>query len=156
MKMTRLSILSTLASGILCASNALAAPVLSAVAVGPQLPSPINPGQSASYTVTVSRVGNGNIDVYLTIAGLPAGATASFSPSPVHFTGPLPLSETSTLTISTSDYTPLGIYHFTVTGDDSSIQNVKIAASGLTTRLGPASLQILPDYNPQIPRTEVP
>ena len=156
MKMTRLSILSTLALGILCASKALAAPVLSAVAVGPQLPSPINPGQSASYTVTVSRVGNGNIDVYLTIAGLPAGATASFSPSPVHFTGPLPLSETSTLTISTSDYTPLGIYNFTVTGDDGSSQNVKIGAGILTIGVGVASLQMLPDYSTKITCTGVP
>jgi len=129
----------------MCASTGLAGPVLSSVAVGPQLPGPISPGESAAFTVTVSRIGNGNIDVYLTISGLPAGATPSFSPGMVHFTGPSPIADASALTISTTASTPGGTYPFTVTGDDGASHNLKLGAGVLIIGTGIASLQMLPD-----------
>src|SRR2546428_13752980 len=66
--------------------NALAAPVLTSVSAGPQAPDPVFPGSNATYVVTVNRTGNGNMDVYLSVSGLPAGVGAAFSPNPDHFT----------------------------------------------------------------------
>src|SRR6266568_8790650 len=105
-----LNSLSALVFATLCAGSGMAASVLDSVAVGPQLPGPNNHGETAAFTTTVSRTGNGNIDVYLTISGLPADATPSFSPGMVHFTGPSPLAQTSTLNISTTASIPWGIY----------------------------------------------
>jgi hypothetical protein len=144
MKKIQFSLFS-LVFGILCAHNGLAAPVLDSVAVGPQAPGPISPGESAAFTVTVSRVGSGNIDVYLTISGLPAGAAPSFSPGLVHFTGPSPLAGTSALTISTTSATPRGMYPFTVTGDDGSSHNLKLGGGVLVIGTGVECLQMLPD-----------
>jgi len=150
MKKTILSSLTSLVFGVICASTGLAGPVLSSVEVGPQLPGPINPGESASFPVTVSRSGRGNIDVYLTISGLPVGATPSFSPSMVHFTGPSPLSETSALAISTTASTPRGIYPFTVTGDDGSSHNLKLGSGVLIIGTGVAAIQMLPDSSAKL------
>src|SRR6266446_5641129 len=125
MKKILLSSLTTLVFCVMWARNGLASPVLTSVAVGPQSPGPIVPGGTAAFTVTVSRIGSGNIDVYLTISGLPAGATASFSPGMVHFTGPSPIADISALTVSTTTSTPRGIYPFTVTGDDGASHNLK-------------------------------
>src|SRR5260370_31745134 len=70
--------------------NALAAPVLTSVSAGPQAPDPVFPGSNATYVVTVNRTGNGNMDVYLSVSGLPAGVGAAFSPNPVDFTRSTP------------------------------------------------------------------
>src|SRR5438105_531548 len=115
----------TLLLGIVCAGNAVAAPVLSSVGVGPEASGMIAPGGGATYTVTVSRIGSGNLDVYLTISGLPAGVSGSFSPAMVHFTGPTPTSLTATLTLSTPSSIPFGVYNFMVTADDGAVQDTK-------------------------------
>jgi len=156
MKKNLLNSLSALVFATICAGNGMAAPVLDSVAVGPQSPGPINPGETAAFTITVSRTGNGNIDVFLTISALPAGATASFSPGMVHFTGPSPLSEASTLTISTTASIPRGIYPFTVTGDDGSSHNIKIGSGILIIGTGIAGLQMLPDSSTQVTGSGVP
>lgn len=75
---------------------------------------------TATYLVTVNRSGSGNLDVALGISGLPAGATGSFSPSTVSFTGNTPSSKTSVLTISSVASTPAGTTTFTVTGTAGS------------------------------------
>src|SRR5436190_10707791 len=67
--------------------NLQAAPILTSVSAGTQAQDPVAPGSNATYVVTVTRTGNGNIDVYLSADGLPPGATATFSPNPVRFTG---------------------------------------------------------------------
>ncbi len=156
MKKILLSSLTTLVFCVMCARNGLASPVLTSVAVGPQLPGPISPGGTAAFTVTVSRIGSGNIDVYLTISSLPAGATASFSPSMVHFTGPSLLSRTSALTISTTASTPRGMYPFTVTGDDGSSHNLKLGAGVLIIGTGVAGIQMLPDSSVNLTCSGVP
>ncbi len=72
---------------------------------------------SATYTVTINRGANGNLDVALSLTtSLPTGAVASFNPATVSFTGNTPASKTSTLTISTTDTTPVGAVSFTVQG----------------------------------------
>ncbi|HTU41262.1 MAG TPA: choice-of-anchor D domain-containing protein [Candidatus Aquilonibacter sp.] len=61
----------------------------------------IQPGSSATYTLTASAVGGSFVDaVSLSCAGLPAHATCSFSPSTVT---PGASKATTTLTISTTD-----------------------------------------------------
>jgi hypothetical protein len=112
-------------------SSLLAAPTLTAVAVSVQSPASIPAGSTASFTITVNRTNSGNMDVFLTISGLPNGATPSFSPSMVHFTGPSPMQENSTLTILTLPTVPNGVYPFTVTGTDGGSFNFKTAQGTL-------------------------
>src|SRR5436309_793511 len=98
--------------------NILAASVLSSVAISSQSPSAVVPGSAATYTVTVSRTDNGNLDAYLSVSGLPAGATASFSPAMVHFSGSTPTSGTAALTISTAASLASCSNSFTVTATE--------------------------------------
>src|SRR5439155_2315504 len=73
----------------------------------------ILPGSPAIYTVTINFNGSGTSctsPLSITTA-LPAGATASFSPTSVTSTCG---NVTSTLTIATTAATPLGSYPFTV------------------------------------------
>jgi len=102
-----------------------AASVLSSVTISSQTPGAVAPGSDATFIVTVSRTDNGNLDAYLSASGLPAGATATFSPSMVHFTGSTPTSGTSTLTISTDNSLATCSNSFTVTATDGASFNKK-------------------------------
>ena len=68
------------------------------------------PGDATTYTATVGALNGFTGTVGLTVAGLPSGATATFSPSTVTGSG------SSTLTVSTSASTPTGSYPLTITG----------------------------------------
>ncbi|MDX3190539.1 M4 family metallopeptidase [Streptomyces sp. MN03-5084-2B] len=71
----------------------------------------VQPGQTATTTVT-TRVTSGSAQtVQLLATGLPEGAKATFSPASVQSGG------TATLTITTSATTPQGTSQVTVTGD---------------------------------------
>jgi hypothetical protein len=70
----------------------------------------VTAGGSATTTVSTAVTAGSAQTVALSASGLPAGATASFSPSSVT-TG-----NSATLTISTSATTPNGTYPVTVTG----------------------------------------
>jgi hypothetical protein len=80
-------------------------------------------GGSTTYTVTVARSGGYADPVSLSVRGLPAGATASFSPNPA--------AASSTLSVRTSNSTPVGTYPLTLTGTGGSL-----------TRTAGASLQV--------------
>ena len=67
-------------------------------------------GMSTTYTVNVSPAAGFSGSVTMSVSGLPAGTTASFSPQAVSGAG------SSTLTVSTSLLTPLGSYPLTITG----------------------------------------
>ena len=114
-----------------CAFNTVAAPVLTAVTVGTQNPNPIQPGGNASYAVTANRTGNGNMDVYFSASGLPAGATASFTPSMLTFGGSTPMALTTTLTVFTTASIAPGTYTFTITGDDGDSHNIQTCTATL-------------------------
>lgn len=73
------------------------------------------PGSGASYTATVSAINGFTGAVGLSVLGLPAGATASFTPASVTGSG------TSTLAVSTSTSTSPGTYTLTITGTYGSI-----------------------------------
>jgi hypothetical protein len=64
-------------------------------------------GASADYSVTVTRTGGLTDPVTLSVAGVPAGATATFTPNPA---------DSSTLTLTTSSATAAGTYPLTITG----------------------------------------
>ncbi|MGV9599808.1 M28 family peptidase [Streptosporangium sandarakinum] len=72
------------------------------------------PGQQVTSTVGTQTVSGSAQTVTLTASGLPAGATASFSPASVTSGG------TSTMTIGTAGSTPAGTYTVTVTGSATS------------------------------------
>ncbi len=68
----------------------------------------VTPGQGTSYTVTITPSGGFSASVTLGVAGLPAGATGTFSPNPA--------TSTSALSVTTSASTPAGTYPLTITG----------------------------------------
>jgi uncharacterized membrane protein len=86
----------------------------------------ISRGQSAKYTVGVSVAGGSVGNVSLTVAGLPAGTTAVFSPNPVGSPG------SSTLTVKTTSSTRRGTYTLRITGTSGSL--VHKATATLTVR----------------------
>lgn len=112
------------------------------VAVGAQSPSPLPAGHSATYTVTVNRGSStGNFTANLATAGLPAGATGSFSPASVSFTSAAQTSQTSTLTITSTNALAAGNYPFTVSATnpllaaDASSANASLVTSSPATKL---------------------
>lgn len=77
----------------------------------------LNPGQTTTYTVDIGSLGGFAGTVGLTVTGVPAGTTASFSPSSVAAPG------TSTLTVTTSSATPQGTHTLTITGSSGGVQH---------------------------------
>jgi hypothetical protein len=72
-------------------------------------------GSGTTYDVTIGRLGSFSGDVALSASGLPAGASASFSPNPA--TG-----AASTMNVSTNaSTTPPGTYTLTITGTGSGV-----------------------------------
>jgi hypothetical protein len=65
-------------------------------------------GNSTSYNLTITPSGGFTSPVNLSVSGLPAGATGTFSPNPA--------TTNSTLTITTSASTPAGSSTLTITG----------------------------------------
>ncbi len=72
-------------------------------------------GKNVSYTVSVSSIGSFAGSVSLSVAGLPALTTASFSANPV--TAP----RSVTMTVRTTRLTPRGTFTITVTGRSGSL-----------------------------------
>jgi len=73
----------------------------------------VSPGSPTTYNVTVTPSGGFSGAVSLSSSGLPAGASASFSPNPT--TG------SSTMSVSTSASTPTGTYPVTITGASGTL-----------------------------------
>jgi hypothetical protein len=142
--------IAALALALLGARDIQASPTLSSVSVGPQSPAMVAPGGSAQFAVTVTVAGNGNLDAYLSVTGLPAGATASFSPAMITFTGSTPGSQTAILTITTTASMPLGGYDFTATANDGGSHNNVTCQGTLMVGVGIASLQVQPDSSTKI------
>jgi len=84
-------------------------------------------GTNAAYTVNVGQIGSYTSPVTLSATGLPAGATASFSPNPVT------PGNSSTMTVSgTAGVTP-GTYNYTVSGSSASGTHTTAATLSVTT-----------------------
>lgn len=101
----------------------------------------LNPGQIATYAINIGSLGGFAGTVGLSVSGVPAGTTASFSPSSVAAPG------TSTLTVTTSAATPQGTHTLTITGSSGGVQHavtvtliVQIPDYGMT--VSPTSLTV--------------
>jgi uncharacterized repeat protein (TIGR01451 family) len=104
----------TVTGGRLNAARALGIPPGPdfALAAAPPTQS-ISPGSTATYTVTITPSAGFAGSVDLSASGLPAGATASFSPNPA--------TTTSTLTVNTLATTPTGTSTPIVTGTSGAL-----------------------------------
>jgi Zn-dependent metalloprotease len=74
----------------------------------------VQPGSSATTTVSTALTSGAAQSITLSASGLPAGATATFSPATVQSGG------SSTLTIATTSSTPIGTSQITITADGAS------------------------------------
>ncbi|SDY73578.1 aminopeptidase S [Amycolatopsis xylanica] len=92
----------------------------------------VQPGQSAQVSLSTSVTSGSAQSVSLSASGLPAGATASFSPATIQSGG------SSTLTIATSASTPNGTSTITVNADGadadhSATYTLTVGTSGTRT-----------------------
>jgi hypothetical protein len=90
----------------------------------------VTAGGSTSYSAGVAAVNGFSGNVVLSVSGLPAGATASFSPSTVAGSG------SSTLNVSTSASTPAATSTLTITGTSggtSHTTSVNLVVNGAAT-----------------------
>ncbi|WP_370354953.1 hypothetical protein [Catenulispora sp. EB89] len=74
----------------------------------------VNPGASATSTISTAVTSGSAQSVTLSASGLPSGASATFSTNPVTAGG------SSTMTVATASSTPPGTYPITVTGTGAS------------------------------------
>jgi hypothetical protein len=74
----------------------------------------VSHGSATTYTVTVTRLNGWAYHVLLSVAGLPAGATAQFQPPGTQ--------TTSTLTVATASTTPPGTYTLVISGTSNGIK----------------------------------
>jgi len=119
-------------------SNSIPVPDFT-VAVSPGSAS-LPAGLSSNITTTVNALNGFNSYVTLGCAGLPSGASCSFSPRGL-------LSGTSTLTLSTSVSTPAGTVSFSVTASGGGLVRVAPISLTVTTAVVPASLVIVSGNN---------
>jgi hypothetical protein len=83
-------------------------------------------GQSVTYTVTTQATSGASRPVTLSVGGLPAGTTATFSPPSVN------AGSSSTLTVSTTASTPVGTVGLVITGTYSSPPTTHTTGVSLT------------------------
>jgi regulation of enolase protein 1 (concanavalin A-like superfamily) len=99
----------------------------------------VGQGGATTFAATVTGQGNFNGAVSLTASGLPAGATASFSPATITGGG------TSTLTVQTSGSTPVGTYPLTITA--TALGTVGQNA-GVSLTVAAAAVVAAPTFSP--------
>lgn len=96
----------------------------------------VAPGKSTSYTVNVTPSGGFTGSVSFSVAGLPSGATGSFTPSSVSGSG------SSTLTVNASTSTPAGTYPLTITATSGSLTHtaqVNLSVADFSISVSPSS-----------------
>ncbi len=101
----------------------------------------VTAGSLITSTITVAALNTFSGDVALSVIGLPSGATADFSLSPV------PASGDSTLTITTGTNTPAGVYNVMITGTSDGLQHTTTVTLTVTVpsfelSVSPASISI--------------
>jgi hypothetical protein len=103
----------------------------------------IAPGGPASYSVTVAPQNGFTGTVSFALSGLPAGASASFSPASVTGSG------ATTLSITTNTSIHAGTYPLVVTGTSGPVTrtvNVTLVVNGdFTVSVAPATATISPN-----------
>ena len=104
----------------------------------------VTAGAGTSYTATVTASGGFTGAVAFSVSGLPAGASASFSPTSVTGSG------SSTMSVTTSTATPSGTYTLAITGTSGTLvhsTNVTLVVNGgpqpdFTISVSPTSLNV--------------
>ena len=97
-------------------------------------------GAGTSYGITLTPTGGFADTVNLSVAGLPASATAGFTPTAVSGSTP-----NSTLNVTTGSTTPAGTYTLTVTGTDATNSSLQHSTTVTLTVTAPDfSLTITP------------
>lgn len=107
-----------------------------------QQPGTIAPGGVATYQVTVTSSGSGNLNALLSISGLPDRASAKFSPNVVKFNSKTGTSESSVLTVTTSNSLPVGTYSFVVTASHGGRNDSQSTSGQLVVGYTPSSLSL--------------
>jgi hypothetical protein len=128
----------------------MADPHLTSVAISSQTPGSVLPGGSATYTVTVSRTNSGGLEIHFSVAGLPVGTTATFSPGQLKFSGGEINTLSTTMTLTTSDVTPGCTYGLTITATEGQSHNQKtctgtLLVAGAADTQGILCTGLLPD-----------
>jgi len=82
----------------------------------------VTPGTSTTFTISSTATGGFNGAIALSVTGLPAGASASFSPSSITGSG------STTLTVTTTGATPSGAYQLTATGVSGSLTRITVVS----------------------------
>jgi Domain of unknown function (DUF1929)/Glyoxal oxidase N-terminus len=101
----------------------------------------VSQGNSTSYTVNVTPSGGFTGSVSFSVAGLPSGATSSFTPTSVSGSG------ASTLTVNTSTSTPGGTYPLTITATSGSLTHtaqVNLTVADFSVTATPSSQNVAP------------
>jgi regulation of enolase protein 1 (concanavalin A-like superfamily) len=104
----------------------------------------VTPGDTASYTATVTPVNGFNGVVTFSVTGLPTGANGTFTPTSVTGSG------SSSLTVTTSSSTPAGTYTLTVKGTSGSTvhsDTVTLVVADFTVSATPASQTVTTGSN---------
>lgn len=96
-------------------------------------------GGKTTYTVSTSALHGFTGSESLTLAGLPSGASAAFSPTSITGTG------TSTLTVTTSTSTPSGGYTLTIKGTSGSLTHTTTVTLVAAVATKNFTLSITPD-----------
>lgn len=125
----------------------------------------VQQGQAAAYTVSFTSTGGFSGPVSLSVAGLPSGATGTFSPTSV------PLGSgstaTATLNVTTAANTPAGTNSLTIKGTSGKVSGSVTAgltvnyriSSGISIAAYPDSLSVPPGatavYTLQLTRNNV-
>ena len=89
-------------------------------------------GSGTAYTASTVATGGFTGTVNLSVTGLPAGATAAFSPASVTGSG------SSTLNLTTSSTTPIGAYTLTIAGTSGNLShtaNATLTVTGSSTTI---------------------
>jgi hypothetical protein len=94
-------------------------------------------GSGTSFTATVTAGTGFTGTVSLGVSGLPAGATASFSPASVSTSG------SSTLSVSTGSSTASGSYPLTITGTSGSLVHTTTVTLTIGTIISVSSVQVV-------------
>src|ERR1019366_9213143 len=93
-------------------------------------------GNATTFTTSIGAVDGFSGAVTLSASGLPAGATASFSPATVTGSG------SSTLTVTTSGTTPLGTSTLTITGTSGSLTQTASVSLTVAATLPPPNFTL--------------
>ncbi|GAB3158481.1 M20/M25/M40 family metallo-hydrolase [Micromonospora sonneratiae] len=107
------------------------------------------PGGSVTTTVNTQTTSGNAQTVALSVSGLPAGVTASFSPSSIQSGG------SSTLTITASAGAPTGTYTLTVLGDGTAVDRTATYTLTITGSGGCGGVQAWDANTPYSPGDQV-